>query len=207
VDVVEVLVAPAVAGSAVAGRVTGTAGSVLLGRMPRGVRCHGHAVAATTALLWVLIAVGRWLDWWPWRWVPALLALSVCGVLLGVADLVARRLPDVLTLSAYPLLAGVAVLAEPQAWGRSLAAGAVVLAAHGALYLCDAGIGLGDVKLVGALGFVLGARGWPQVLLLAPLAAVVTLLVALRAPPGGRLRTAVPHGPGLLTATWILVAV
>lgn len=202
-----VLVAPAVAGSAVAGWVTGTACSALVGRVRRGVRCRGHGVQITMALACVVISLGRLLNWWPWRWVPALVAVAVYAAMLGATDWLARRLPDAVTFSAYPVLASVAILAEPSAWSRSLIASAVLVAAHAALFLCGAEIGLGDVKLVGALGFVLGARGWPQVLLLAPLAAVVTLLLALRGPPGHRLRTAVPHGPGLLAATWLLAAV
>ena len=79
---------------------------MLLRRIPRGVRVPVPVCAVSVAALWAVIGgragLGVPLWWWP---VPALLAWG--GVLLGSADLVARRLPDALTLPAYPLAAGV----------------------------------------------------------------------------------------------------
>jgi leader peptidase (prepilin peptidase)/N-methyltransferase len=77
---------------------------------PRGVRVPVPVCTALVAVLWVVVVqragVGLPLWWWP---VP--LVLGWAGVLLGGADLVARRLPDVLTLPAYPVVAVMLTLA------------------------------------------------------------------------------------------------
>ncbi|RSM37309.1 hypothetical protein DMA12_37090 [Amycolatopsis balhimycina DSM 5908] len=77
--------------------------------------------------------------------------------------------------------------------GTAAAAGALVrLATPGSL-------GAGDVKLSGSLGAVLGAAGWAALAAAAALAALFTLAVAAARRHSGR----VPHGPALLTATWL----
>jgi leader peptidase (prepilin peptidase)/N-methyltransferase len=141
---------------------------------------------------------------------PAFLFLGALGVALAVIDLDVKRLPNALTLPAYPVvvaLLGAASWAGPGAW--PLLRGAVGMTALLALYflLCLAGgMGLGDVKLAGILGFALGWLGWGPLLVGTFLAfgygAVVSigLLLARRA---GR-KTRIPFGPymvaGALTA-------
>ena len=60
-------------------------------------------------------------------------------------------------------------------------------------------LGAGDVKLAGSRGAVLGAAGWAALTAAAVLAALFTLAVAAVRRSSGRL----PHGPALLTATWL----
>jgi leader peptidase (prepilin peptidase)/N-methyltransferase len=80
------------------------------------------------------------------------------------------------------------------------AAGALLFGgAHALVHRVAPGsLGAGDVKLSGSLGAVLGAAGWSALASAAVLAALLSLVVAL-VRKGGR----VPHGPALLTATWL----
>ncbi|GHF27892.1 hypothetical protein GCM10017786_72420 [Amycolatopsis deserti] len=125
--------------------------------------------------------------------------LAALAVPLVAADLRHRRLPDVLTLPAYPLF--VAVAPDP---AKALAAAAVFAGAHLAVHLlAPRAMGAGDVKLAGALGAALGSAGWLALPAAAVLAAVVTtVLAATRRWPDG-----VPHGPGLLAAATTLVLI
>jgi leader peptidase (prepilin peptidase)/N-methyltransferase len=163
-------------------------------------------VAALTAALW-LFTGWRWLAGaWPSWWLPVPLALTALAVPLAAADLRHRRLPDALTLPAYPILAGAVVAAAVAGPGAALvlrAAGAAAL--FGGLHLLAhtlsrRSLGAGDVKLAGALGAVLGALNWAALVVAATLAAAFTVVLALvRRWPHG-----VPHGPGLLVATWLV---
>jgi leader peptidase (prepilin peptidase)/N-methyltransferase len=137
---------------------------------------------------------------------PELLAfgfLTLLGVALAAIDVRVHRLPDRLTLLAYPVLAVLltaAVLVSGE-WGRlaeALIAGVVTGLAYLALVLLRPDqLGLGDAKLAGPVGVALGWFGWTPVLLGTALAFVscaavgLWLLISRR----GGLRTAVPLGP------------
>ncbi|HEX4101160.1 MAG: prepilin peptidase [Pseudonocardiaceae bacterium] len=191
--------------AAVAGAVAGAGGATVLRRLPRGIRVPVPACTVAVAGLWA--AVGeRGLPVWWW---PIPLLLGWVGVLLAGADLVARRLPDALTLPAYPVavvLLGAAAVgagnAEPlvrAAAGALLWAGgyaAVRLVAPGAL-------GGGDVKLAGSLGALTAATSWPGLLLAVLAANVLTAAVAGPARLLGY--RDVPHGPAMLAAAWLVV--
>ncbi|WP_020501923.1 prepilin peptidase [Sciscionella marina] len=173
----------------------------LLARVPRGLDCPGRWCGWGTAALWSLTGALAVTGVLPWRWVPAALALALFAVPLVLADVRAGRLPDPLTFAAYPVLGATAVFAEPQAWQRIAAAGLLLGGTHLLAHrLAPRSLGAGDAKLAGALGLPLGAHGWLAVLVFAPLAAALSLAVAL----GTRSRT-VPHGPGMLASGWLLV--
>jgi leader peptidase (prepilin peptidase)/N-methyltransferase len=147
----------------------------------------------------------------PSWWLPVPLVVTAFAVPLLLADLQYLRLPDVLTLGAYPAF-GAAVGVAVAHGGAELAvragAGALVFGgAHRAMHrLWPGSLGAGDVKLSGSLGLVLGMAGWAALALCAFLAAVVTLLFGLFARRRERgWHAAVPHGPGLLVATWLIV--
>jgi leader peptidase (prepilin peptidase) / N-methyltransferase len=146
---------------------------------------------------------------------PALLFFAALGVALSAIDLDVRRLPNVLVLPSYPVLAALLALASAVTGdGTALVravAGAVAL--FGFFFLLalvhPSGMGFGDVKLAGVIGLLLGYFSWSAVLVGAFagffLGAVVGVVV-MAVGAGGR-RTALPFGPfmvlGALAALWI----
>lgn len=188
------------------GCAAGALGRQVLRRARSPAPVPAAPAVAAAGLLWLVVG-WRWLAGaWPGWWLPVPLAVAALAVPLTMADLWHRRLPDVLTLPAYPLL-GLAILVVARSGPgaglalRALLAGIVFGGVHLLVHaLSRRSLGAGDVKLAGALGAVLGAVGWAAVLAGAALAALVTVLLAVRS----RWRGGVPHGPGLLTATWLV---
>ncbi|WP_344028277.1 A24 family peptidase [Pseudonocardia kongjuensis] len=137
------------------------------------------------------------------RWVPLLAVLCWLAAAGTSTDLAHRRLPNVLTLPALPL---VLVAAVPAGAGAVLrgAAGAVLLAgAYAAVHLVSpAAMGAGDVKLAGPVGAAVTAPGWAGLPVAAALAVLLSGVVAVLALVAGRARWAggLPHGPALLGA-------
>ncbi|WP_134666323.1 MULTISPECIES: prepilin peptidase [unclassified Amycolatopsis] len=136
----------------------------------------------TTAVAAVAVAASRAdagaLPAW---WLPVAWLVSVLGVPLALADARHRRLPDVLTLPAYPAIALTLTLAALSGGGWRLAAGALLgcllfggthLIVH---RLSAGGLGPGDVKLAGSFGAVLGAVGGMAPAVAAVLAALVSV--------------------------------
>ncbi|WP_410618952.1 prepilin peptidase [Amycolatopsis sp. cmx-8-4] len=162
--------------------------------------------AGLTALGATAVAV-RWLTGgWPGWWLPVPALVTVVAVPLALADLRHLRLPDVLTLPAYPLF-GAAIGAAALGGGgpspavRAVAGALVFGGAHAAVHhFAPNSLGAGDVKLSGSLGAVLGAAGWPALVLATLAAALITLAVAAVSR-----KDRVPHGPALLTAAWLCV--
>ncbi|MEA5366188.1 prepilin peptidase [Amycolatopsis sp., V23-08] len=163
------------------------------------------ALAAGLTALGATAVTVRWLTGgWPGWWLPVPALLTVVAVPLALADLRHLRLPDVLTLPAYPLF-GAAIGAAALGGGgpslalRALAAALLFGGAHAAVHhFAPASLGAGDVKLSGSLGAILGAAGWPALLLATCSAALLTLAMA-----AVRRRERVPHGPALLAAAWL----
>ncbi|HEX4721158.1 MAG TPA: A24 family peptidase [Pseudonocardiaceae bacterium] len=196
-----------VVGCFVAGVVVGLVGRVLLGRLSRGVVLRPPWCELVAGLLSGLagwrVAAGLLPVWW----LPVPLLLGWLAVPLASVDLARSRLPDSLTLPAYPLLGlavgTAAVLGSSPGLGLRAVTGVLVFGGvHLLCYLASPrALGAGDVKLAGSLGAVLGAVGWAALVVGALLAAVITLCVSL----ARRVRS-VPHGPGLLAATWLVAA-
>ena len=129
---------------------------------------------------------------------------------LGVIDWREYRLPDLLTL---PLLATgllLAAVGDPaDASSRligALAGGAVVLAIRAAYAALRGreGMGLGDAKLLAAIGAWLGWEALPAVVLVASLSAL--LVVGIGAAAGRRVEAAdrVAFGAFLCLAAWLV---
>jgi leader peptidase (prepilin peptidase)/N-methyltransferase len=159
------------------------------------------------AALWsvVVARVGGLPVWW---W-PVPLVLAWAGVLLATADVAARRLPDALTLPAYPVVAVLLAVAAVGVGNADLmvrAVGGALLWAGGyaAVRLIAPGaLGGGDVKLAGSLGALAAASSWYGLLLAVLAANALTVVVAAPARMFGYLE--VPHGPAMLAAAWLVV--
>jgi leader peptidase (prepilin peptidase)/N-methyltransferase len=154
-----------------------------------------------TGLLWAALA---------WRFadqpalLPAYLFFGSLAVALALIDLDVRRLPDVLVLPAYPLLAVLLLLgADRSDLLRAGIAGALLFGFYLLVAtLAPRGMGFGDVKLAGLVGAAVGYVSWGAFLtgafgafLLGALAGAA--LIALGR--AGR-RSAVPFGPFMLLA-------
>jgi len=124
---------------------------------------------------------------------PSSYLLAWFGVVLALVDLRHHRLPDALTLP----LAAALLLLEFHRLGAAVLGAAVFGGAHLAVRrLRPALMGGGDVKLAFGLGAPLALS---SLLPAAILSGAVTLVVAAL-----RRTREVPHGPGLLAATWAL---
>lgn len=162
----------------------------------------------------VLAGLAAWRFGLAWD-LPAYLYLAAITVPLAVIDLRTQRLPNAFTLPAYPITAVLLLIpaATAAAWaslGRAAACGAAVLALYALLHVINpSGMGLGDVKLAGPLGALLGWVSWNTAMwgtfLGFLLGAVVglALLVSRRA---GR-KSALPFGPFMLAGAWIALLV
>lgn len=191
----------------------------LLGRrvvclLPRGAELRAPWCELATALLWAICGLRMVTGAAPVWWLPVPLCLGLLGVLLAGVDLAAQRLPNVLTVATFcslGVLIGVAALLGPGAGLLVRAAlgmlvfGGTHLAVH---LLAPDSLGGGDVKLALGLGGVLGAVGMSAVLLATVLAGALTAALALGARLAAypRWRGGIPHGPGLLAATWLFAA-
>ncbi|WP_344129967.1 A24 family peptidase [Saccharopolyspora halophila] len=187
------------------GVVAGCGGRLLLRALRRGVHVPWPWCAAAVGLAWGVVGarIEAGMPWW-WAGVP--LGLGWLAVLLAACDLRAARLPDALTLPAYPatiaLLVPVA-LHEPRA--STTAAGGLVLFAGTYLavrLIAPHAMGPGDVKLAGPLGALVGAVSL-QAVLGAMVAAAALTLVATTSRRAG----AVPHGPAMLLPSWLVTLV
>jgi leader peptidase (prepilin peptidase) / N-methyltransferase len=140
---------------------------------------------------------------------PGVLALGFLGALgvaLSAIDIAVHRLPDRLTLPAYPAM--VAMLSAAAMIGhdggaliRALLASMALTVSYLLLALLRPGqLGGGDVKLAGLTGLGLGWLGWPTVISGAALGFVLTAIVSLVLLAVHRisLRSAICFGPFML---------
>lgn len=143
----------------------------------------------TAAVLTLVV----WRAGWPYAYA------AVAGTALAAVDWRTTRLPDVITLPSYPILALTLLpTGEP---ARALLGGLALAACYGLLWLIrPADLGLGDVKLAGLIGMACAAAGWQAWVvaavggqLLGALYAIL-LLVTRR----GDRRTEFPFGPFML---------
>lgn len=160
----------------------------------------------TAAALAVALAVVFWVHLGNSAALPAHLFLAAVGIPLAVIDLREHRLPNWLTLPAYPVagaLLGLASIADndsERAW-RALAGMVILIAFYDLLNRINpAGLGYGDVKFSGVLGLYLGWAGW-DALVVGTLAAFTAgglvglgLLITRRA----ELTSSIAFGPFML---------
>lgn len=184
-----------------------------VGRLARGVVLPIGPVEALGA---VLVPLSLWLTGGRGDGAPVVaLVLVVLVLLLAPVDAVTHRLPDAVTLPAFPLtlvaLATTTVVVGLPWSGlwRGLGCTLVVgLLALGAAWLSPRSLGLGDVKLLPTLALATGFLSVVHLGLALALAVMAAGLWSL----GGLLlrlldrRSAVPLGPFLLLASWFVVS-
>jgi leader peptidase (prepilin peptidase)/N-methyltransferase len=146
---------------------------------------------------------------------PAFLLLAALAPVLTVTDLRWRRLPDPLTLPAYPAataLLAAGALAIPGGTRHFLSALAGLAAAWLFFALLagshPAGLGWGDVKLSGVLGLYLGWLGAAAVAAGLLGAFVLAALAGLGLIAAGRAtrKTQIPFGPFMLASAITVIA-
>jgi leader peptidase (prepilin peptidase) / N-methyltransferase len=144
---------------------------------------------------------------------PAYLYFTAMGIALAMIDIHHRRLPNVIVLPSYLVIAGLLVVAT--LWSHdwsALARGGIGGAALFGFYLVlalvyPAGMGFGDVKLAGILGAVLGYLSWAALIfgafggfLLGAIAGIAVL-----ASGRGTRKTALPFGPFMIAAALLAI--
>jgi leader peptidase (prepilin peptidase)/N-methyltransferase len=169
------------------------------------------AVGLATAILFAVMALRFGLS----PVLPAFWLLAALAVVLAVIDLRHRRLPDPLTLPAYPAAAallGAGALAVPGGARHFLSALAGMAAAWLFFLLLalvyPAGLGWGDVKLSGVIGLYLGWLG-AAALLAGLLGAFVLAAVAglgLMAAGKATRKSHIPFGPFMLASAIAVIA-
>jgi len=141
---------------------------------------------------------------------PAALVFALAGVWVVWIDVDVHRIPNPVLAVAAPAVAvtgwaGAVALGE---WARieiSLAAAAVLVAFYYLLaYFGD--LGLGDVRLGGVAGLLLGVYGWSTVLRGTVAAIMLGGLAAIFLLAAGRRRTSdLAFGPAIVVGTLIAV--
>jgi leader peptidase (prepilin peptidase) / N-methyltransferase len=125
-------------------------------------------VELAMGLLWFAVALrlaGEGLGWA----IPAYLALAFVCLVLAMIDAATRLLPNRITYPAFPVVAGLLLVAsvglgDLGRLGRGLLAAAAVGGFFFLLALISPrGMGLGDVKLAPTLGLALGWLSWGAV--------------------------------------------
>ncbi len=171
---------------------------------PRTLELVPLCVSAA-ALAALAFAVGGW------SWLlMGLLSVAVVTWPLAATDVAQHRLPNVLVLPCYPV-AAVSIAAHILATGASpalpLVVAGIALGGFVIMHLLG-GMGMGDVKLAGVLGMLLGALGLTSAMVgfaaafaLGALAGAWAMATRQRA-----VTHRIPFGPFLLAGFWIGVA-
>lgn len=196
--------------SAIAGTAAGV-GSRRLVVAETGAPASAPLIALTTGTLTALTA---WRFGLAWE-LPAYLYFAVVSVVLAAIDLRTLRLPNALTLSAYPVVAVLLLLPAVaggswEAYLRAWLAGAAVLAVFVVLHLVNpSGMGVGDVKLAGPMGALLGWLSWPAVMVGVVLGFALVAVVGLAMILARRAdrKSALPFGPFMLAGAWVAILV
>ncbi|RJQ81571.1 prepilin peptidase [Pseudonocardiaceae bacterium YIM PH 21723] len=175
---------------------------LLLGRLRRGVAIPPGWCEVAVPLLWSISTALSYTGALPRAGLPLCLVVGWLLVAFSCTDLLAGRLPNALTLPAVPLVAAVLWTAGSATLTRALLAGAALFTTYAVAHaMSRSGLGAGDVKLAPSAGMALGAMSWPAVALGAFGGLALTALFGLWWRRTGR---AIPHGPPLLAAVWLV---
>jgi leader peptidase (prepilin peptidase)/N-methyltransferase len=170
---------------------------------------------------WLVIAVGvAWASLTfrlggqaEWSLLPAYLYLGAVSAVLTLIDIDVHRLPDLIVLPSYPivfvlLLVPTVVTGQWGALLRAVLAGLVLFVGYLVLALVSpggAGLGLGDVKLAGVLGLLLGWLGWSPAIVSVPAAFLVGGVIALLLLVTRRAsrKSHIAFGPSMILGAWV----
>jgi leader peptidase (prepilin peptidase)/N-methyltransferase len=165
----------------------------------------GIAIAACMALgVWAALVMPQG---------PLLAATCALGwvlLVLAIVDALALRLPDILTLPLIAMGVGVAyLLPDRDMIGHAIGAFAGAASFYGiaALYQWrrgQEGLGLGDVKLAGAMGAWLGWQALPFAVLVACAAGMLWIGIAALRRGREALGERIPFGIALGFALWVV---
>jgi leader peptidase (prepilin peptidase) / N-methyltransferase len=171
-------------------------------------------VEALTAALFVVLTI-RLTNLHIVAALPAYLYFAAAGLALAAIDLDHRRLPDLIVLPSYAVVAVLLVIASAHshdwwALGRAaIAAGSLFSFYFAIAFAYPGGMGFGDVKLAGLLGGLLGYLSWSALVVgafagfaLGAVAGVIVIAIGR----GGR-KTAVPFGPFMIAGAMLAVFV
>jgi leader peptidase (prepilin peptidase)/N-methyltransferase len=147
--------------------------------------------------------------------VPAYLYFVAIGVGLTMIDIDTKRLPNAIVLPSYPVIAVLLTVAagvEGDWWALARAGiGAAILFTFYLLltFAYPAGMGMGDVKLSGVLGGVVGFLSWSTLavgafggFLLGSVGGILVLVTGR-----GNRKTAIPFGPYMIAAAMLAIFV
>ncbi len=160
-------------------------------------------LAAVVPVVWAAFVVSGW-------WLLAASALGWLLLALATIDWRIYRLPDVLTAALFVLgLDATAWLAPWDLTDHLLGAviGLTVFVLFGFAYRAlrhRDGVGLGDAKLLGALGMWVGWQGLPEIVLAASLFALLAVLAQAFVGRSISATTRVPLGTFLAAAGWLI---
>ena len=146
---------------------------------------------------------------------PAYLYLTAIGVALALIDIDHKRLPDVIVLPSYGVIAVLLTAATIATgdWGwlarAGIGAAALFLLYFVLALIYPAGMGFGDVKLAFILGGVLAYLSWEMFavgafggFLLGSLGGIVVLVTGR-----GTRKSTIPYGPYMIAATLLAIFV
>ncbi len=173
---------------------------------------HPWWLVVVVALAWASLTF-RFGGQAQWSLLPAYLYLGAIGAALTLIDIDVHRLPDLIVLPSYPiafvlLLVPTVVTGEWGALLRGVLAGLALFVGYLVLALVSpggGGLGMGDVKLAGVLGLLLGWLGWSPAIVSVLAAFViggviaVILLLMRRASRSSH----VAFGPSMILGAWV----
>lgn len=165
-------------------------------------------VELITGILFTVVVLWNGVNW---LLLPLLYLLAI-SISLTLIDLDVHRLPNKIVGLSYIviLLAFIPQAFVAHQWDnylRGLCGLTVFFIIYFVLSLYPNGMGLGDVKLAGVLGFVLGWFGWSFLLIgfflpffIGGLISLILILFKMKSFRGG-----IPFGPSMFAGTWLAV--
>lgn len=145
----------------------------------------------------------------------AFLYLAAITVALALIDIDVHKLPNVIVLPAYAVVAVLLTAASIVSGDyaallrAAIAMAALFLAYFAMAFAYPAGMGLGDVKLAGVLGLYLGWVGWGAVIVGALGAFILGGIYAFVLILGKRAnrKSGIPFGPWMLVGAWLGIGI